>query len=77
MAAGFGAHGSRPNILFFFVDDWPHDLWPSEAGGSLAALLPTVRSELVEGGLELLYHYAHPVCAPAAHTQARSDARRR
>jgi len=60
----FAQPSSAPNIVFFLVDDWPWELWPTTST-AYRDLLPSLTETFVDGGMALARHYAHAVCAPS------------
>ena len=58
----FGAHGSRPHVVFTLGDDWGWELWPRSA--THAQLLPEIRKIFVEDGVTLERHYTYRFCSP-------------
>lgn len=67
----FALEGSRPNVLFYLVDDWPYELWPTVAAGdrgqpnNYSALLPNVASTFSDDGLHIATLYTQPMSAPS------------
>ena len=61
---GFAQPGSAPNIVFFLMDDWPWELWPTTSQ-AYRDLLPSLTETFVDSGMALTRHYAHAVCAPS------------
>jgi len=66
MADAFLA-ASRPNVVFFLVDDWPYELWPSSsrADENYTALLPHISQHFAQDGLGLVHAYSHKISNPA------------
>ena len=66
----FALKASRPNILFYVLDDLPYELWPTVAAGdrglpnNYSALLPHVASTFAGGGLHIATLYTQPMSAP-------------
>ena len=71
VSRNFAEHGSRPNIIVFFTDDWPYELWPTVTQGTsglpnnYSALLRSLASEFVSGGLEVDHMYTHELSFPS------------
>ena len=60
--------GSRPSIVYFLADDWPHELWPNSTSDdteNYTALLPSITRHFVDDGLRLDNHYFHKISSPS------------
>ena len=69
--SSFAAFASRPNVVFYLVDDWPYELWPTVRVGTNGApnrydeLLPHLSRHFVDAGLEIDHMYTHQMSAPS------------
>ena len=67
----FATNASHPNVLFYLVDDWPYELWPTRLTGDRGVLnnytnlLPAIDRAFVKEGMEIATMYTQPMSAPS------------